>query len=216
MASLVPTCKAAQTRVRVWDPACADQEADLGTPLEWCQTEIGRAMPPHTTAASLQKTIPNNLSSDSSFAKRTRHLRRIIAAPDQLYTRACWRDWFDHSMTLSLESNLEDVQRQIGPTSAIIARRLLTNTPKQWRRVRRKFQSWVHSALHQKSAPDAHRRFASKLSRWNLHSPTQPLHDHLSVMQRTSNWQARCARQRLKTLAKPITPRVHATMFGAI
>ena len=74
----------------------------------------------------------------------------------------------------------------------------------------------MHAALHQKSAPDAHRRFASKLSRWNLHSPTQPLHDHLSVMQRTSNWQARCAHQRLKTLAKLTTPRVHATMFGAI
>ena len=61
-----------------------------------------------------------------------------------------------------------------------------------------------------------HTRFAHNLDRWNLHLPTQPLHDHLSVLQRTPNWQARCAHQRLKSLAKLTTPRVHAAAFGAV
>ena len=119
-------------------------------------------------------------------------------------------------MLLALDSNLEDVQSQIGSTRALMARQLSTDTPKQWRRIRRKLQSWVYAALHQRSAPDAHSRFAYKLSRWNLHATTQPLHDRLSVRQRTPNWQARCAQQRLRALAKLTTPRVHAAVFGAI
>ena len=36
------------------------------------------------------------------------------------------------------------------------------------------------------------------------------------MTQRTPNWQARCAHQRLKSLARLVPPRVHATVFGAI
>ena len=61
-----------------------------------------------------------------------------------------------------------------------------------------------------------HTRFTHKLERWNLHSTTQPLHDQLSPIQRTPNWQARCSHQRLKTLAKLTTPRVHSAVYGAI
>ena len=61
-----------------------------------------------------------------------------------------------------------------------------------------------------------HTRFTEKLDRWNLHSTTQPLYDYLSPIQRTPNWQARSAQQRLKTLAKLTTPRVHAAVYGAI
>ena len=209
LASLALTCKSAQTRVRMWDPACADHEPDPGTPLE-------QYTMPTTTTTSTHNLQPNSLSTSSSFAQRTSYLRRLITAPEEMYTRAHWRDWFDHSMQLTLDSNLVDVQQEIGSVRQLMTRHLVSDTPKHWRRVRRKFQSWIHAALHQRNAPDAHSRFASKLSRWNLNSTTQPLHDHLSVIQRTPNWQARCSHQRLKTLAKFTTPRVHAAMFGAI
>ena len=133
-----------------------------------------------------------------------------------MYTRARWRDWFDHSMILALDANLDNVQLEIGSVRALMARHLSTTSPEPWRRVRRKFQSWVYTALHQKSAPDTHARFTHKLGRWKLHLPTQVLHDHLSVIQRTPNWQARCAHQRLKTIAKLTTPRVHAAVYGAV
>ena len=68
----------------------------------------------------------------------------------------------------------------------------------------------MYAALHQRSAPDVHSRFAFKLDRWNLHQPSQPLHDYLSVRQRTPNWQARCAHHRLKTRAKLTTPRARS------
>ena len=71
-------------------------------------------------------------------------------------------------------------------------------------------------AIHQKSTPNLHNRFGQKLSRWSLHEPGKPLHDHLSVIQRTPNWQARCAHQRLKTVARLTSPRVHAATFGAL
>ena len=97
-----------------------------------------------------------------------------------------------------------------------MTRRLPTNRPANWRHIRHKFQSWMYSALHQRSAPDALSRFRLKLDRWNLHSPSQLLHDRLSTLQRTPNWQARCSHQRLKKIATLTTPRVHAAVFGAI
>ena len=209
LASLTLTCKAAQTRVRVWDPACADHEPDPGTPLDRYATTA-------TTTTSTHDIHPNNLSTSSSFSQRANYLRRLISAPDELYTRARWRDWFDHSMILALDANLDNVQLEIGSVRALMARHLSTTSPEPWRRIRRKFQSWVYTALHQKSAPDIHARFAHKLGRWKLHLPTQVLHDHLSVIQRTPNWQARCAHQRLKTIAKLTTPRVHAAVYGAV
>ena len=118
-------------------------------------------------------------------------------------------------MQLSLESNLHDVQ-QIGSVHTLMNRRRSTNEKRHWQQTRRVFQSTIYSSLHGHHAPDAHTRFAQKLTRWNLHSPTHPLHEHLSVIQRTPNWQARCAHQRLKTIAKLTTPRVHAAVFGAI
>ena len=215
VASLAITGQAAQTRVRVWDPACADHEPDPGTPLEQCGVAI-------TTTTSTEMathsdlSLPNNLSTTSTFAQRAKYLRHLITAPDELYTRAHWRDWFKHSMLLTLDSNLNDVQLQIGSVRTLMARHITTNTTEQWRRIRRKFQSWVYAALHQQNAPDVHTRFTHKLDRWNLHSTTHPLHDHLSPIQRTPNWQARCSHQRLKTLAKLTTPRVHAAAYGAI
>ena len=121
-------------------------------------------------------------------------------------------------MVLTLDTNLEKVQREIGPVNALMARQPQTNDQQQqqhWKQIRRKFQSWIYEALLKHAAPNTHARFSHKLDRWNLHLPTHPLHDHMSVRQRTPNWQARCAHQRLKTLAKLTTPRVHAAVFGA-
>ena len=209
LTSLTLTCKAAQTRVRIWDSACADHDPDPGTPLDLYTTTA-------TTSSSTHDNYPNNLTTSSTFSQRTYHLRSLISAPNEFYTRAHWRNWFDHSMQITLDSNLANVQREIGSVRTLMARHLTSDTPKHWRRARRKFQSWVYAALHKKSAPDVHARLAHKLHRWNLQLPTQPLHDHISVRQRTPNWQSRCANQRLKLLAKLTTPRVHAAVFGAI
>ena len=200
------------TRVRVWDPACADHEPDPGTPLEWGQTESTRAMPPHTPSRHRR---PNNLSS-SSIQQRVSHVRKLISAPDEPYTRARWRSWFDNSMLLTLDSNFQEVQRDIGSIHSLLSRHKLTNELRHWKRVRRNFQRSVYTALHNKHAPDAHLRFAQKLHRWKLHVPTHPLQDHLSITQGTRKWQARSAHQRLKTIATLTTPRVHAAVYGAI
>ena len=163
-----------------------------------------------------QHRLPNNLTSSSTFQKRARYLRRLSTAPDEPYTKAYWSHWFSNSMLLTLESNLEAVQQKIGPVRELMTRKQPTNDQQRWQHIRRKFQSWVYTALHQKSAPDIHTRFAHKLGRWKLDRPTQVIHDHLSVTQRTPNWQARCAHQRLKTIAKLTTPRVHAAVYGAM
>ena len=214
LASLSLTCQAAQARVRVWDAACADHEPDPGTPLEWGITQT------HTThtrpQCAGQKNLPNNLGTNSIFQQRTTYLQARISAPDEFYTRARWRDWFDRSMLLALANNMETLQQQIGPIQTFIPRQIRPNDHKHWQRTRRKFQSKIYTALHQKLAPDAHARFAHKLSRWNLHHTSLPLHEQLSTIQRTPNWQARSAHQRLKTTAKLTTPRVHAAVFGAI
>ena len=211
LASLELTCKAAQTRVRMWDPACADHEPDPGTPLEWCQMGPTR-LPPTTT----HHRGPNNLSSSSTFQQRANHLRRLISAPDEIYTRAKWKSWLDNSMLLTLETNLKEVQQEIGSVRALLGQPPPTNPQQHWKQIRRKFQHLVYVALHKKHAPDVHIRFAQKLARWKLHLTTHPLHDHMSTMQRTPNWQARCAHQRLKTIATLTTPRVHASVYGAI
>ena len=88
LASLTLTCQAAQTRVRVWDPACADHEPDPGTPFEQCEPATTISTSPETTAHN-STTLPNNLTSTSSFARRARYLRHLITSPDEL-----WRDWF--------------------------------------------------------------------------------------------------------------------------
>ena len=54
------------------------------------------------------------------------------------------------------------------------------------------------------------------MRRWLLDSSSNPLHSHLTVKQRTPNWHARSAHQRLKLLARITTPRVHAAVFGAV
>ena len=126
LASLTLTCQAAQTRVRVWDPACADHEPDPGTPLEQCIPTTAFSANPDT-AAHTSITLPNNLTSTSSFALRARHLRHLITTPDELYTRAHWRDWFNHSMLLTLDSNMNKVQLQIGSVRALMARQVTTN-----------------------------------------------------------------------------------------
>ena len=213
LASLKLTSRAAQTRVRIWDSACADHEPDPGTPLEWCQTNHVRTMPLHTTS---RHNRPNNLTSSSTFRQRVHHLRTLISAPDELYTRARWKNWFDNSTLLTLENNLQEVQQDIGPISALMGRPSIRNEQRHWKRVRRNFQHYVYAALHKKHAPDVHTRFTHKLERWKLHLPSHPLHDHLSTLQRTPNWQARSAHQRLKTIATLTTPRVHAAVYGAI
>ena len=152
LASLTLTCQAAQTRVRVWDPACADHEPDPGTPLEQCGTTITTTTN-REAATQMDLSLPNNLTTTSTFAQRVKHLRHLITAPDELYTRAKWRDWFNQSMLLALDSNLNDVQRQIGPVRTLMARHNTTNTTEQWRRIRRNFQAWVYAALHQHNAP---------------------------------------------------------------
>ena len=63
---------------------------------------------------------------------------------------------------------------------------------------------------------ESHKRFAEKLCRWRLHETQHPLHDHLSVLQRTPNWQARCAQQRLQLAAKLVAPRLHAAALGPV
>ena len=87
---------------------------------------------------------------------------------------------------------------------------------KCWKKIRRKFQSLVYKKIHTRTAPNAHERFAHKLSRWNLHEENKPLRAYLSVIQRIPNWQARCAQNRLKALARLVSPRVHAAVFGAM
>ena len=220
LTSLKLICQAAQTRVRVWDPACADHQADPGTPMEWCEKPTTTTIGAHTNCQRQneyrQHRLPNNLTSSSTFQKRARYLRRLSTAPEEPYTKAYWSHWFSNSMLLTLESNLEAVQQKIGPVRELMTRKQPTNDQQRWQHIRRKFQSWVYTALHQKSAPDIHTRFAHKLGRWKLDRPTQVLHDHLSVTQRTPNWQARCAHQRLKTIAKLTTPRVHAAVYGAM
>lgn len=175
-------------------------------------------MPPRTTSTSTTSRYsrPNNLTSSSSFQQRVVHLRKLISAPDELYTRARWKSWFDKSTLLTLATNLQEVQQDIGPIHALMGQPTMLDEQRHWKRVRRNFQHYVYAALHKKHAPDVHIRFTQKLDRWKLHLPTQPLHDHLSIIQRTPNWQARCAHQRLKAIAKLSTPRVHAAVYGAI
>ena len=172
------------------------------------------AIPPH--ASRLHAKRPNNLSSSSTFQRRANHLHNLISAPEEPYTRARWRRWLDNSMLLTLESNFHKVQQQIGSVLTLTGRPPTTNADRHWKRTRRKFQSTVYAALHKQQAPDTHTRFAHKLDRWKLHSTTHLFHDHLSVLQRTPNWQARCAHHRLQTIAKLTSPRVHAAVFGAI
>ena len=134
-------------------------------------------------------------------------------------SRAVWKDWFDHSMLLTLEHNFNQVQDAIGPVQNMLPRNLLTDTQgmrKAWKNARKQFQSKIYKALHKHSAPNVHARFDDKLRRWKLHDPDKPLHQHLSVKQRTPNWQARCSHQRLKMLAQLVSPRVHAAVFGSI
>ena len=208
LASLQLTSKAAQTRVRVWDSACADHEPDPGTPLEWCT--------PYTTTTTTKHNRPNNLTSSSTFQRRVNHLRQLISSPEELYTRARWKSWFNNSTLLTLDTNLQELRHDIGPIHTLMGQPPTQNEQHHWKRVRRNFQHLVYTALHKKHAPDAHSRFAQKLERWKLHMPTHPLHDHLSTIQRTPNWQVRCAHQRLKTLATLTTPRVHAAVYGAL
>ena len=61
-----------------------------------------------------------------------------------------------------------------------------------------------------------HDRFDYKLRRWKLQESDKPLYQHLSVIHRTPNWQARSSHQRLKLLAQLVPPRVHAAVFGCI
>ena len=122
-------------------------------------------------------------------------------------------------MFLTLEDNLVNVQSSIGPVQNLLPRcRHVDNarTRKHLKKSRRQFQSKVYAALHKQSAPNVHARFDWKLHRWGLHDSSKPLHNHLSVIQRTPNWQARCAHQRLKALAQLVAPRVHAAVFSAI
>ena len=142
-----------------------------------------------------------------------------MQSPEQFYTRAKWKDWFEHSMLLALEDNLTKVQNAIGPIHKVLPRRQLTDSRhagKMWKKARKEFQAKIHAALHRQSSPNIHARFDFKLQRWNLQDPDKPLHQHLSVRQRTPNWHARSSHQRLKELAHLVTPRVHAAVFGSI
>ena len=216
------TSQAAQRRVRVWDPACEDHEPDPGTPLAWCTARTHQ--PPllchNQSTQHKHYRTPNNLAFSSMFQQRARYLRSRISAPEEPYTKACWGKWFENSMLLTLESNFQQVQQRIGPINKLMAQPQQTDNGDEerahWRRIRRKFQSRVYAALQRSSAPKVHDRFTEKLDRWKLHLPRHPLHNHLSVTQQTPNWQARCAHQRLKILARLTTPRVHAAVFGAM
>ena len=140
-------------------------------------------------------------------------------APHQLYTKAVWRDWFERSMLLSLETNLQNVQSTIGPVQNFLRsceQDSDANTQKHWKKVRRQFQATVYAKLHTAAAPNAQDRFRHKLARWKLDDPNQPAFTYLSVTQRTPNWQARSAQQRLRQLAGLVAPRVHAAVFGSI
>ena len=142
LASLDLTSRAAQARVRVWDAACADHEPDPGTPLEWCEKPQSRLRTPHTHS---HLRLPNNLTSSSTFRRRANYLHKLISAPDEPYTRVIWRRWFEHSMVLTLDTNLERVQLEIGPVNALMTRRPRTNDqqPHQhWKQIWRKFQSF--------------------------------------------------------------------------
>ena len=214
--------QAAQTRVRSWDPACADQENDPGTPMEILPVQQGASRaqrPAGSDRHNNQKArLHNNHSLSSSFQQRISHLRSLIRAPNQFYAKALWSDWFHNSANLSLDQNLQYVQDTIGTIQQYLPTNYCIETKEdaqEWKTMRRKFQSKIYASLHDRAAPDTQARFSHKLDRWNLHLPSQPLHDHMSVRQRTPNWQARCAHQRLKTLAKLTTPRVHAAVFGA-
>ena len=122
-------------------------------------------------------------------------------------------------MLLTLEKNLEAVTITMGPIQDLLSSSEPieeSNSQKYWKKLRRKFQSMVYTKLHQAAAPDVHQRFAHKLARWKLHQPSHPLHPQLSVKQSTPNWQARCAHNRLKAVARLTSPRVHAAVFGAV
>ena len=122
-------------------------------------------------------------------------------------------------MLLTLENSVETVQTTMGPIQALLRPsepNEETNNHKHWKKIRRKFQSMVYAKLHKAAAPNVHERFAHKLARWKLHQPSHPLHAQLSVIQSTPNWQARCAHQRLKAVARLTAPRVHAAVFGAV
>ena len=214
--------QAAQTRVRIWDPACADQENDPGTPMEILPAQQGATRAQRSAGSDRHNNqrarLHNNYSLSSSFQQRISHLRSLIRAPNQFYAKALWSDWFHNSANLSLDQNLHYVQDTIGTIQQYLPTNYCIETKEdaqEWKTMRRKFQSKIYASLHDRAAPDTQARFSHKLDRWNLHLPTQPLHDHMSVRQRTPNWQARCAHQRLKTLAKLTTPRVHAAVFGA-
>ena len=148
VASLRLTSQAAQTRVRVWDPACADQELDLNTPLAITGVGGQRRMNQIQGFAAKDARLPNNLASSSTFQQRAQHLRRIINAPDLPYTRAVWRDWFEQSMFLTLDDNFDQVQSIIGPVQNRLPRNRHIDTArvrKQWVKIRRQLQAKIYS-----------------------------------------------------------------------
>ena len=214
--------QAAQTRVRTWDPACADQDGDPGTPLA---TITGKNTQQTTRHHYNQHQIhghcrrPNNLSYTSTFQQRANRLRALMASPNQTYTSAVWRDWFSNAATLALEQTFERTRRKIGDLTVYFPRSAQAFTKEnvqRWKACKREFQSRIYEAIHAREAPDPHARFREKLHRWKLDHPEQPRHNFLSVKQRTPNWQARSAFCRLSEIACHTAPRVHAAVFGAI
>ena len=105
-ASLRLTSQAAQARVRVWDPACADEELDACTVLEITNARQHPTRNRDYLDTSPASRLPNNLSPTSMFSHRAQHLRTVVQSSEQFYTGAKWKDWFDQSMLLTLEDNL--------------------------------------------------------------------------------------------------------------
>ena len=98
--------QAAQTRVRIWDPACADQENDPGTPMEIPPAQQGATRAQRSAGSDRHNNhrarLHNNYSLSSSFQQRISHLRSLISAPNQIYAKALWSNRFHNSANSSL------------------------------------------------------------------------------------------------------------------
>ena len=133
-------------------------------------------------AAQLRvKVMDVGCQDQSKFYAQAKALRGLLAAPEEVYTRVIWSEWYAQSFVLRLEDNylhyidnvckIRSIYDDIGSQSQ--------------QTVKNAFQRAAYRQLLLKEAPDPTHRVRHKLARFKLGSPAIHPHVQLTLRQAT-------------------------------
>ena len=164
-------------------------------------------------AAQLRvKVMDASCQDQLKFNVQAHKLRKLLASPEEVYTRVVWSGWYAQSFVLRLDDNYRHCTANVCKIRTIYD----DIGSQSQQTLKNNFQGAAYKQLLLKEAPDPTNRIRHKLASFKLGTPLRHPHVQLTVRQATPAWISEKALHSLHVLGQLVPPRVTSAVFSTM